>query len=69
VSSVKKLGIYSVFAVTIQVSKGRTLALSRPDALEIRRDILAAVKRTKRKQTNAGEATRRTLVPLSIDAG
>ena len=49
-SSVKKLGIYSVFAVTIQVSKGRTLALSRPDALEIRRDIHAAVKRTKRKQ-------------------
>jgi hypothetical protein len=69
VSSVKKLGIYSVFAVTIQVSKGRTLALSRPDAPEIRRDIHAAVKRTKRKQTNAGEATRRTLVPLSIDAG
>ena len=27
---------------------------TRPAALEIRRDILAAMKRTKRKQTNAG---------------
>ena len=29
-------------------------AMSRPDALEIRQEILAAMKRTKRKQTNAG---------------
>ena len=29
-------------------------AISRPDALEIRREILAAMKRTKRKQTSAG---------------
>ena len=50
-SSVKKLGIYSVFAVTIQASLGRALAQSRPDALEIRRDIHAAMKRTKRAQT------------------
>jgi hypothetical protein len=28
--------------------------ITRPDALEIRQEILAAMKRTKRKQTNAG---------------
>ena len=29
-------------------------AISRPDALEIRQEILAVLKRTKRKQANAG---------------